>query len=191
MQDKTNQQNDPATETHPAASPDERIGGLIRSLETVSSELQAIKESLQKRKSENTTLKILVYTGLIVLVLGSYFTNASLQRAHMESLETSMSRLQSRLNDEMVTFEKNIYTQIDRLDGRIEEIADTKTRGDLERMNGLISRLNPADAATAAKINEVLRRSRELQSLVNEQTKAPAEARGETADPVLTQNGGD
>ena len=35
-----------------------------RTLETFAAELEAIKASIQKRKSETTTLKILFYTGL-------------------------------------------------------------------------------------------------------------------------------
>ena len=55
---------------HSDQSSDEKIFYLTKSISSLSSELEGIKENLQKRKSENTTLRVLFYTGLLVLLVG-------------------------------------------------------------------------------------------------------------------------
>ena len=67
-------------------------------LETFTSELETIKASIQKRKSETTTLKILFYTGLAVLLFGFVYTSQTLQRAQNQNLESTLSFLQSQVN---------------------------------------------------------------------------------------------
>ncbi len=175
-----------ASSGEPAAMLEERIVNLTKTLETFSSEIESLKTSLQKRKSENTTLKILVYTGLIVLVLGSYYTNSALQRAQTESVETHMNQLQSRMNQEMVAMEKNLHGRLDNMGRRIDDISVDDAHGALDRMNSAISRLNPKDAKTAALINDVLKHSRALQSAYEGQ--AAASAKNSQSADVIAQN---
>ena len=54
-------------DTHPRP---EKNHSLTKTIDSLSAELEGVKKNLQKRKSENTTLKILFYTGLFVLLVG-------------------------------------------------------------------------------------------------------------------------
>ena len=74
------------------------IEKLTTTLSQVSGELNSIKASIQKRKSETTTLKILFYTGLAVLLVGFIYTNQTLQRAQSRNLETNIVTLQNSIN---------------------------------------------------------------------------------------------
>ena len=74
-QDQTNQ--DPPLES----GAENELKKLRKNYNQISSELNAIKANFEKRKSETTTLKILFYTALAVLLLGFIYTNQTLQRA--------------------------------------------------------------------------------------------------------------
>ncbi|MCH8313384.1 MAG: hypothetical protein IID17_10400 [Nitrospinae bacterium] len=142
---------------------------LTNSVDTLSSELETIKLNIQKRKSENTTLKILFYTGLIVLLLGFLYTNATLQRAQMDSMESSIQLLRTLMNKELLSVEKNVYQKIDLLEKDAGEQSKVNLQEALENMTLAISRLNPDDEKTATLIKQVRKNSRELREAYSEQ----------------------
>ena len=78
-------------------SPEERIHLLSKSINTLFSELKMVKKSVQKRRNENTTLKVLFYTGVFVLLAGFLYSNSVLQRTHMRSLEKNFCSVEQRL----------------------------------------------------------------------------------------------
>jgi len=142
---------------------------LTDSVHALSSELETIKLNIQKRKSENTTLKILFYTGLIVLLLGFLYTNATLQRAQMDSMESSIQLLRTLMNKELLSVEKNVYQKIDLLEKNAGEQSKVNLQEALENMTLAISRLNPDDEKTATLIKQVRKNSRELREAYSEQ----------------------
>jgi len=142
---------------------------LTNSVDALSSELETIKLNIQKRKSENTTLKILFYTGLIVLLLGFLYTNATLQRAQMDSMESSIQLLRTLMNKELLSVEKNVYQKIDLLEKNAGEQSKVNLQEALENMTLAISRLNPDDEKTATLIKQVRKNSRELREAYSEQ----------------------
>ncbi|MBT6409859.1 MAG: hypothetical protein HOK16_10340, partial [Nitrospina sp.] len=60
-------------------------------LETLTAELETIKANIQRGKSETTTLKILFYTGLAVLLFGFVYTSQTLQRAQSKNIDSTLS----------------------------------------------------------------------------------------------------
>ena len=139
-----------------------QIAPLTNSVETISSELETIKLNIQKRKSENTTLKILLYTGLIVLLLGFLYTNSTLQRAQMDSLESSIISLQTLMNQELMSVEKIINGQIDRLEKSTGERSKNNVQERLENMTLALSQLKPTDEKTLKLIDQVKKEALEL-----------------------------
>ncbi len=61
-------------------------------LESFASELETIQADLRKRKSETTTLKILFYTGLAVLLFGFIYTNQTLQIYQSDPAESPIPK---------------------------------------------------------------------------------------------------
>ena len=94
------------------ANPQKEIEKLTESLNQIHSELSTIKASVKKRKGEITTLKILFYTGLFVLLFGFIYTNQTLQRAQYANLETNISALQSHVNQTLRSLEKKVDEEI-------------------------------------------------------------------------------
>ena len=162
---------------------EDQITQLINTVAAISSELENIKRNIQKRKTENTTLKILFYTGLIVLLLGFLYTNSTLQRAQMDSLESSIHTLQMLMNRELMSVEKNVYDQIDRLEIHATESTKSNLQERLENMSLALSRLNPDDENTANLIEHVKQNSMQLQRAYIESQKA-SQANGKNMDGI-------
>ena len=142
------------------------------SVDAISAELETLKLNIQKRKSENTTLKILFYTGLIVLLLGFLYTNSTLQRAQMDSMESSIHLLRTLMNKELLSVEKNVYQKIDLLEKGAGERSKANVQEALEDMTQAISRLDPDDEKTAELIDLVNKHSNELSAAYSEQGDA-------------------
>jgi hypothetical protein len=139
------------------------------SVDAIASELETLKLNIQKRKSENTTLKILFYTGLIVLLLGFMYTNSTLQRAQMDSMESSIHLLRTLMNKELLSVEKNVYQKIDILEKGVGARSKADLQESLANMTTAISRLNPDDEKTVELIDLVKKHSKELSSAYSEQ----------------------
>jgi hypothetical protein len=139
------------------------------SVDAIASELETLKLNIQKRKSENTTLKILFYTGLIVLLLGFLYTNSTLQRAQMDSMESSIHLLRTLMNKELLSVERNVYQKIDILEKGAGERSRTDLQESLADMTAAISRLNPDDEKTVELIDMVKKHSKELSAAYSEQ----------------------
>ena len=176
--EKDNTQDENESRENIAEKLEYRIDQLEGSLKTVSSELETIKVNVQKRKTENTTLKILFYTGLIVLFLGFLYTNSTLQRAQMDSLESSIHTLQTLMNREMITVEKNVYGRIDRLEQSAEQGTKIGLQERLENMTLAISQLHPGDSRTARLIEQVKRETMELSQAVADASESEGDTEG-------------
>jgi hypothetical protein len=142
------------------------IEKLTTTLNQVSGELNSIKASIEKRKSETTTLKILFYTGLAVLLVGFIYTNQTLQRAQSQSLETNIVTLQNKINHNLLSLEKKLYKKITTLEPKTNGI---DLHSSIKDMNRALSALSPKNQTTNALIKNVQRDSQELSKMVLDQ----------------------
>ena len=141
----------------------DEIEKLTATLSQVSGELNMIKASIQKRKSETTTLKILFYMGLAVLLVGFIYTNQILQRAQSLNLKTNIVTLQNSINHNLLSLERKLHDKITTL--------EIKTNGldlheSIKNMNRALSSLRPETQTTNAMIKKVQRDSQELSNMI-------------------------
>jgi methyl-accepting chemotaxis protein len=147
----------------------DEIEKLTTTLSQVSGELKTIKASIEKRKSETTTLKILFYTGLAVLLVGFIYTNQTLQRAQSRNLKTNIVSLQNSINHNLLSLERKLHEKITTL--------EIKTNGldlheSIKNMNRALSALRPETQTTNALIKKVQKDSQELSNmLLNQQNE--------------------
>ena len=142
------------------------IEKLTTTLNQVSGELNSIKASIEKRKSETTTLKILFYTGLAVLLVGFIYTNQTLQRAQSQNLETNIVTLQNRINHNLLSLERKFYKKITTLEPKTNGL---DLHASIKNMNRALSALRPKTQTTNALIKKVQRDSQELSKMVLDQ----------------------
>ena len=141
------------------------IEKLTKTLNQVSGELNSIKASIEKRKSETMTLKILFYTGLAVLLVGFIYTNQTLQRAQSQNLETNIVTLQKRINHNLLSLERKLYKKIITLEPK----TGLNLHDSIKNMNRALSALRPETQTTIALIKKVQRDSKELSKMVLDQ----------------------
>ena len=136
-------------------SPDEKYYSLDKSIGSLSAEMKEVKKNLQKRKRENTTLKVLFYTGLLVLLVGFLYSNSVLQRAHMRSLEKNIISLEQRLSQESNQIKVSLELNIQEEKKEVKLIDGANIFTVLKRMDYAISQLRPKKEQTTALLNQV------------------------------------
>lgn len=146
--------------------------------ESIASELETIRESLRKRKSDTTTLKILFYTGLAVLLFGFFYTNQTLQRAQHRNLESHVTLLQSQVSHTLLMLEKKLHEEILDLDAKLSRTSDSSISERIQDMNEALEQLEPQSTSMGILIEKVQRSSNELRNMVaaeNQQEMPPVQ----------------
>ena len=154
-------------------SSNEKNYSLTKTIDSLSAELEGVKKNLQKRKSENTTLKILLYTGLFVLLVGFLYSNSVLQRAHMRSLEKNIISLEQRLSHDISQVAMNLQLDIQKEKGGLKLIDGVDIFTVLNRMDYAISQLRPKKEQTVMLINQVRLNTDEFSRLLKNRTGSP------------------
>ena len=152
------------TEPAPQSNSVQKEGTLT--LETFVSELETIKASIQKRRSETTTLKILFYTGLTVLLFGFVYTSQTLQRAQNQNLESTLSFLQTQVNHTLLLLENKLQREIQDLEAKMNGEASPGFHKTIQTMNQALDQLEPQTTSLGILIEKVQRNSNELSQMV-------------------------
>jgi hypothetical protein len=143
--------------------------------ESIAAELETIRADLRKRKTDTTTLKILFYTGLAVLLFGFFYTNQTLQRAQHRNLESHLTLLQSQVSHTLLMLEKKIHEEILELDAKFSKSSGSNISNRIKDMNQALNQLEPSSSSMGILIEKVQRSSNKLKSMVEaeNQEKAP------------------
>ena len=141
-------------------------------LETFTSELETIKASIQKRKSETTTLKILFYTGLTVLLFGFVYTSQTLQRAQNQNLESTLTFLQGQVNHTLLSLENKLHREMRDITAKMNGESSPGFHKTIQNMNQALDQLEPETTSLGILIKKVQRNSNELSRMVQQNQKA-------------------
>ena len=156
-QNQTNQ--DPLLES----GAENELKKLRKNYNQISSELNAIKSSVEKRKSETTTLKILFYTALAVLLFGFIYTNQTLQRAQYNNLQANIAALKSTADQSLLSLERKLRQEI------LENKSDSphlRLNKSIQSMNRALDKLPLETKAIEKIVKKVKKDSKELVNLV-------------------------
>jgi hypothetical protein len=134
--------------------------------ESIASELETIRANLKKRESDTTTLKILFYTGLAVLLFGFFYTNQTLQRAQHRNLESHVTLLQSQVSHTLLMLEKNLHEEILALDEKLSGTSSSNLSERIQNMNQTLDQLEPQSTSMGILIEKVQSSSNELRNMV-------------------------
>mgnify|MGYP002629951888 CR=1 FL=1 len=145
----------------------EQIEKLTESLNNFSAELNTIKAQSEKGKSAMTTLKVLFYTGLAVLLLGFIYTNQTLQRAQSHNLEANINSLQSRVNYTLFSLERKLHEEIISLGNLVNGESGNGLHKSIRNMNRALDELQPETQTMDALMKKVQRDSKELSKMVS------------------------
>ena len=146
---------------------------MTKTIDSLSAELEEVKNNLQIRKRENTTLKVLFYTGLLILLVGFLYSNSVLQRAHMRSLGKNIISLEQRLSHEINQVKMSLELDIQGAKKEVKLVDGADIFTVLERMDYAISQLRPKEEQTTALVNQVRLNTDEFTQLLKNQIKSP------------------
>ena len=141
-------------------------------LETFASELETIKASIQKRRSETTTLKILFYTGLAVLLFGFVYTSQTLQRAQNQNLESTLTFLQGQVNHTLLLLENKLHREMRDITAKMNGESSPGFHKTIQNMNQALDQLEPETTSLGILIKKVQRNSNELSRMVQQNQEA-------------------
>ena len=161
-QDQTNQE--PLLES----GEENQLKKLRKDYNEISSELNAIKASVEKRKSETTTLKILFYTALAMLLFGFIYTNQTLQRAQHNNLQANIAALKITADQNLLFLEKKLHQEILENNGKDPHQRLNKS---IESMNQALGKLPPENKEIDKLAKKVKKESEELINLVRSEQK--------------------
>jgi hypothetical protein len=145
--------------------------------ESIASELETIRASLRKRKSDTTTLKILFYTGFAALLFGFFYTNQTLQRAQHRNLELHVNLLQSQVSHTLLILEKKLHEEIIDLDAKFSLYSGSNVSERIKKLNEALEQLEPQSTSMSILIEKIQKSSNELRQMVeaeNSQEIPPA-----------------
>ena len=148
-----------------------------QTLENLTLELETIQVGLKKGKTDTTTLKILFYTGLAVLLFGFIYTNQTLQRAQHRNLESHISLLQGQVNHTMLLLEKKLHKEILDLDTKLKGTSSTSFYDRTQHLNNALDQLEPQAHSISILIERVKTTSIELSHLVEAENLAAEDLR--------------
>jgi hypothetical protein len=134
--------------------------------ESIASELETIRASLRKRKSDTTTLKILFYTGFAALLFGFFYTNQILQRAQHRNLESHVTLLQSQMSHTLLMLEKKLHEEIIDLDVKFSLHSGSNVSERIKNLNKALEQLEPQSTSMGILIEKVQRSFNELRQMV-------------------------
>ncbi|MEK9627717.1 MAG: hypothetical protein VW455_01700 [Nitrospinota bacterium] len=159
-------QEETKNDSPPNSDKDNEVENLKAKIDQLSGELTTIKDSLEKRKSETTTLKILFYTALGVLLFGFIYSNQTLQRAQHSNLEANITALQSQINHNLLSLETKLHEKIIDLETQSSEKPDSSLHNSIKSMNHALSELKPETQTMDELIRKVKKESEELSKLI-------------------------
>ncbi|PIQ99315.1 MAG: hypothetical protein COV66_12090 [Nitrospinae bacterium CG11_big_fil_rev_8_21_14_0_20_45_15] len=93
-------------------SSDPRIESLNAKVENLARDIETIKKTLHIRKTENITLRIILYTGLTVLLVGFIFFSRTVQQAQLENMDSTLASMQNRINLDMISFQRELLKEV-------------------------------------------------------------------------------
>jgi hypothetical protein len=148
-----------------------------QTLKNLTSELETIRVGLKKGETDTTTLKILFYTGLAVLLFGFIYTNQTLQRAQHRNLESHISLLQGQVNHTMLLLEKKLHKEILDLDTKLKGTSNSSLDDRIQNLNNALDQLEPQATSISILIERVKTTSIELSHLVEAENLAAEDLR--------------
>ncbi len=135
----------------------------------VQKSIEKLDLEIQKRKKEYVSLKILLYAGIFLLLVGGLYSNSTLQKVQLESLENSFSSFQNKLNQDIGNIEVALYNSLQQQGKELEklitrrqkqrELIDTKAQFEKLKKSFLkaerkLDKLSNVDPQTEKAISE-------------------------------------
>ena len=91
--------------------------------------IQALQETLQKSRKEVLALKIMLYTGVVLLMAGFFYYNNSIQNVRLQALDANSYFRQSQGDLNAMMMQKSVLHEIQSLKTDVDNLIKQHTLG--------------------------------------------------------------
>lgn len=146
----------------PSGSALQNQGDSPLNLEQLQREIEILRADNRSRKKETTALKTMLYVGMLILMIGFFYSSETLQDAQELNMKSRFSGLQDQVN----FVEKELFRDFLNLEEQIEKShrrpSPSEFRDTLRGMNASINSIEPRNPETRELIDAVLQNSMEF-----------------------------
>ncbi len=152
----------PNEQESPSGSALQKQGGSRLSLKQLQREIEILRADNRTRKKETAALKTMLYVGVLLLMVGFFYSSETLQDAQELNVESRFSSLQDQVN----IVEKGLFRDFLNLEEQIEKShrrsSPSEFRDTLRGMNASINSIETRNPETRQLIDAVLQNSMEF-----------------------------
>ena len=131
-------------------------------------EVRALATNMENRKRETTVLKIMLYTGVVVMMVAFFYSSNALHEAQLKSFEANLNHMQGMMQANLQAVERNFHREIRNLEEQITDLEGRQSSYYLkeQKLSEVVRTLNEAieplaknNPQLAAKLDELNRNS--------------------------------
>ncbi len=162
-------ENDPAV-SESAKLLEQRARELQSHILNFGDEVRTLSLNLEARKRETTVLKIMLYTGVVVLMVAFFYSSNALYQAQLESFQNNLNHLQSITQANIEAMERNLNGDIAKLKNQLGNLEHKQTTFYLkeQKLSEVLRTLDKAVEPLAEKNPELAGQLENLKQNANE-----------------------
>lgn len=136
-------------------------------LESLKTEISTLQSDIQAGKRQNTSLKVMLYAGFVVVMIGFFYSSGIFRQSQEHNVEANFYDMRNRVNRELLLIQKSLFSEILRLQEQLDktsvkgpspaELTDT-----IERMNKSIEPLQSDGVETQELVEEIQQHSQQF-----------------------------
>ena len=136
-------------------------------LASLKSEIESLQADIKSNKRQNLSLKVMLYVGIIVLMLGFFYSSGMFKQSHADTIDTNFYNMRNRVNHELLQIQKSLFGEILRLQEELENMTSkgpspAELKDIINRMNASLEFLQSNEMETQELSDEVRKNSEEF-----------------------------
>ncbi len=149
---------------------EQRARELQTHLQSFGDELRSVSLNLEARKRETTVLKIMLYTGMVVLMVAFFYSSNALYQAQLESFQNNLNHLQNITQANIDAIERNLKGDIGNLKMQLGKLEREQTTFYLkeQKLSEVLRTLDEAVIPLAEKNPELAGKLQDLKQNAEE-----------------------
>jgi hypothetical protein len=136
-------------------------------LASLKAEVESLQADIKSNKRQNLSLKVMLYVGIIILMLGFFYSSGMFKQTHEDNVEASFYNMRNRVNHELLQIQKSLFGEILRLQEELENVSSkgptpSELKDIIHRMNVSVESLQTQGPETEEVAEDIRQSSEEF-----------------------------
>jgi hypothetical protein len=136
-------------------------------LASLKAEIESLQGDIKANKRQNLSLRVMLYVGIIVLLLGFFYSSGMFKQSHADTIDANFYNMRNRVNHELLQIQKSLFGEILRLQEELENVTSkgpspAELKDIINRMNASVESLQSPGMETQELSDEVRKNSEEF-----------------------------